>query len=532
MNILDAIADPKVFGQHFKGNSWDAWKVFLCALFALPMSAEQLEVFRRHTGRKEPPTQPAREAWLICGRRAGKSYILATIAVFLACFRDWRPLLGPGEFGTIMIVAEDKRQCRAILRFIRGLLRGSPMLAKTIVSETTESVTLKNRIVIEVHACSFRSTRGYTTVAALCDEISVWPSDELSAEPDAEVINSIRPGMATIPEAVLLCASSPHAMRGALWDAYRQHYGHDDSDILVWQATTRDMNATVSQSWVDAQLAKDPARAAADYMAEFRIDVEGFISRESVMQCVVPGLRERPPARGTYCYGFVDPSGGSTDSFTLAIAHNDIARRRVILDAIREIKPPFSPEAVVAELSQLLKSYRVYALSGDHYAKLWPVESFRRHGIRYTQDAQPKSDLYAGSLLPLLNSRRIELFDLPVLINQICQLERSTRHGGADRIDHPARSHDDVVNAVAGVAALCTRANGYNLSHPGLRGLYDDAPVTPPPPTRAERDHAELLARYGAPVSLGPRVADLPAHVREGLERARADVARTRHLPP
>ena len=109
-------------------------------------------------------------------------------------------------------------------------------------------------------------------------------------------------------------------------------------------------------------------------------------------------------------------------------------------------------------------------------------------------------------------------------------MERSTRHGGADRIDHPARGHDDVVNAVAGVAALCTRANGYNLSHPGLRGLYDDAPAAPPPPTRAERDHAELLARYGAPVSLGPRVADLPAHVREGLERARADVARTRHL--
>ena len=80
----------------------------------------------------------------------------------------------------------------------------------------------------------------------------------------------------------------------------------------------------------------------------------------------------------------------------LCIAHNDIARRTVILDAIREIKAPFCPRAVVVELSQLLKSYNVYALSGDHFAKEWPVESFRRHGIRYTQDAQPKSD----SVLP------------------------------------------------------------------------------------------------------------------------------------
>ena len=85
------------------------------------------------------------------------------------------------------------------------------MLKRTIVAETAESFTLKNRIQIEVHAASFRSTRGYTTVAALLDECRVWPSDELSAEPDVEMINSIRPGMATIPDAMLLCASSPHA---------------------------------------------------------------------------------------------------------------------------------------------------------------------------------------------------------------------------------------------------------------------------------------------------------------------------------
>ena len=65
------------------------------------------------------------------------------IAVFLACFKDWRPLLGPGELGTIMVVAEDRKQARAIMRFIRGLLHGAPMLKRTIVSETAESFTLE-----------------------------------------------------------------------------------------------------------------------------------------------------------------------------------------------------------------------------------------------------------------------------------------------------------------------------------------------------------------------------------------------------
>jgi hypothetical protein len=85
-----------VFGGHFRGGTWDAWRTFLAALFALPLTPEQLEVYQRHTGRSAPPTEPAQEAWLVCGRRAGKSLILATIAVFLAAFCDWRPFLGPG----------------------------------------------------------------------------------------------------------------------------------------------------------------------------------------------------------------------------------------------------------------------------------------------------------------------------------------------------------------------------------------------------------------------------------------------------
>ena len=54
------------------------------------------------------------------GRRGGKSFILATIAVFLACFKDWRSYLGPGERATIMIIARDRRQARVIKRFVSG----------------------------------------------------------------------------------------------------------------------------------------------------------------------------------------------------------------------------------------------------------------------------------------------------------------------------------------------------------------------------------------------------------------------------
>ena len=204
----------------------------------------------------------------MCGRRAGKSFILACVAIFIACFRDWRPHLGPGESGTVMIIAADRRQARVIMRYCLGLLKSVPMLKQLIDSETRESIALRNRVAIEVHTASFRSTRGYTIIAALLDEVAYWPTDEASAEPDIEVINAVRPGMATIADAMLLCASSPHARKGALWSAYAKHYAKDDDPILVWQAPTRDMNSTVPQSYIDAHLADDAARASSRILAQ------------------------------------------------------------------------------------------------------------------------------------------------------------------------------------------------------------------------------------------------------------------------
>src|SRR5580704_15378344 len=97
-DILRAAADRAVFAQHFqRSKTWDAWFAFLAALFALPMSNEQLAIYQKHTGRSTPPVLPCREAWLVCGRRAGKSFVLSLCAVFLSCFYDWTPYLGLGD---------------------------------------------------------------------------------------------------------------------------------------------------------------------------------------------------------------------------------------------------------------------------------------------------------------------------------------------------------------------------------------------------------------------------------------------------
>ncbi|HWO32019.1 MAG TPA: hypothetical protein VNO32_24750, partial [Candidatus Acidoferrum sp.] len=185
---------------------------------------------------------------------------------------------------------------------------------------------------------------------------------------------------------------------------------------------------------------------------------------EAVRACVSSGVYERPPQRDISYHGFVDPSGGSADSFTLAIGHKDYGEQAVVCDALREIKPPFSPESVVCELTAPLKSYRIDKVVGDRYAGVWPVEQFARFSVRYEQSAAPKSDLYRD-LLPLINSGRVDLLDHPKLINQLVGLERRTARGGRDSIDHAPGGHDDLVNAVAGVAAVNNQYGGYNLNY-------------------------------------------------------------------
>jgi hypothetical protein len=57
-------------------------------------------------------------------------------------------------------------------------------------------------------------------------------------------------------------------------------------------------------------------------------------------------------------------------------------------------------------------------------------------------------------LLPLVNSKRIELLDDQRLVTQLCGLERRTARGGRDSVDHAPGAHDDRVNAVAGLASM------------------------------------------------------------------------------
>ena len=114
MNILEALDDPNLLGAAIRDpESWRPWRAFLAAAFGLGMDDNTAaELFRACTGRAGLPTAPFQFLWLVCGRRGGKSFCMATMAVFLACFRDWRRYLSPGERAVVLLVASDREQAR------------------------------------------------------------------------------------------------------------------------------------------------------------------------------------------------------------------------------------------------------------------------------------------------------------------------------------------------------------------------------------------------------------------------------------
>lgn len=467
LTILEAMADKKWFKTFFQGPSWDGWKAFLAAVFGLAMTAEMLKTYQEFTGRQAPPNRRASEAWMIVGRRGGKTRISALIAVYLAIFRDYGPHLAPGEMATIPIMSSDVAQTRQALVYIKAMINQIPAVRAHVTRELTDSVLFNERVLIEVHAANYKSARGYTVVTALCDEIAFWMNDETSKNPDTEIIAAIKPGMLTIPGALLLGMSSPYARKGVLWEAFEQHYGHEGDPILVWKAATLQMNQGSTptarrelEEFIQTERDKDEVVAAAEYDAEFRRDLADYVSLEVVRACTVAARGILLRVFNQAYYAFCDPSGGEQDSFTLAIGHKapEPDGARVVIDWITEVKAPFNPKLAVGECVDALNAYGCGSVHGDHYGGQLVRSMFMEEGITYLMADKPKSEYYVD-LMPLLSSRMIELPDPAVspegkrLRAQLLGLERRTGRSGKDSIDHAPGAHDDVANAVAGLAA-------------------------------------------------------------------------------
>jgi hypothetical protein len=458
--IAEAMDDPQLLGHAFVGPSWNGWRAILKAAYALPMTPEEVDLFRS-VAERDPPESQVRELVVIAGRRAGKDSIASGIAAHAAAFRDYRPLLRRGERAIVGCIASDKDQA-GIVRNYTGPFFADGILKSLVERETADGLDLSTGASIKVMTNNNRATRGYPYAVAIFDEVAFW-RDENSTTPDKETYRAVIPGLATIPGALLVMISSPYRKSGLLWEKYRKHYGKD-GDVLVIVAPSKVLNPTLDQRLIDEALRDDPEAARSEWLGQFRDDIAQFVDPEVVEAAAITGRHELPRVAGAVYVGFTDAAGGSGgDSHTSAVAHFDRKTDRIVLDALRERRPPFSPEATIEEHAAFFKSYGIRKIVGDRWGGEFPREAFRKHGIEYTVSERVKSDIYKDTL-PLMNSGRVDLLDNPRLTAQLCALERRTARGGRESIDHPPGGHDDLANAALGAVSIVKSVGGLEIS--------------------------------------------------------------------
>ena len=384
------IADPALLGPWFAGPSWDAWRVVLKGAFCEPMTAGERARFCE-LAEREPPKKRVRECYFAIGRRGGKDSIASAIASYAAVFGDFARYLRPGEKAVILCLACDRVQARNVFSYIRGYFEQCQLLSPLATRITDDSIELRNGVDIVVATSNFRSLRGRTVAVCIMNELAYYRDDSgRYANPDIEIYTALVPALATLRKAgaMIVGISSVYRRAGLLFEKWRTHHGQD-GDVLVIRAPSISFNPLLDQAEIDAEIARDPERGKAEWLSEWRSDIADFVAREVVEAAIIPDFYELPCSDKHHYIGFADPSGGSSelDDARYCAAEGE----RGILDAIREVRPPFSPESVVEDFAAILKSYQITRVTGDRYAGEWPREQFAKRGITYEPSKNQKA---------------------------------------------------------------------------------------------------------------------------------------------
>ena len=460
MNILTAIKDKNLFRPFLEDKNgslktWQNWSVALRCLYGLKLKERHSKLIKTCTGRdyKKFSKDGFDTALFLTGRRSGKSRIAAVAGAFEACLSGREKLLAKGELGMVAIIAPTKKQGRIIRNYLRAIFE-TDILQQEIVNETAEGFLLSNGVLIEILVGDYRSVRGYTLLACIIDEVCFFGlSDESKVRSDSELIRAIKPSLATVG-GPLICVSSPYAKKGWAYRQYKRNYGNDIAKTLVWNCPSRTMNSTLPQKVIDEAMLDDLASAKSEYMGEFRDDIAIWLPREVIEKVVKTGRKELLPRKQIIYSAFCDVSGGRSDSAALAIGHKE--NGKTIVDYQHEYKSPHDPYTIISTMAESLKRFNLRRVTGDRYSAEFCVRAFQQNGISYENSKLSKSELYL-ELLPVICSQGIELLDDEKAINQLSNLERKTRSGGKDQVDHCSGGHDDLANAIAGVAYFVTK---------------------------------------------------------------------------
>lgn len=517
ISFEEAVNEPLLMKDRWETLSTPQ-KVALKSLYGLPLDTqEELDIWSGFQGKAQvdelgyltavPSPVPYvpkkyREGWMIVGRRGSKTdSFAATVVAYEAAFGGHEADGRRGQEIMCFQIAQDLKLAMYSLHFITAALESSP-LGKSLIEYpiTKNFIKLKNGVTIVCYPPTLKSVRGYANAVAVLDEVGVWYQDSDSANPDYEVYRAVRPGQLQFENPLILGLSSAWNKQGMLYRYYEagtdgknapEGARDEFKDALVIHATTAMMgNPRVKREDLAADRAKDPKAFEREYLSVFQDSISGFLNSDLVKLAVKAGIHELPPDPNMLYVAALDPAFRH-DAFAFTIFHAT-PEGEIIQDVVRQYIPPagsvLSPEAILAEIGQILRKYNVYTVYTDQYhmeslQQLAMRHGFQMEGVVFT--GAKKASLY-GSLQQLVNQKRIQLLDHKEQYQELVRLEKKLSVGSTVKISAPSGARDDL----ATVVALC--------SHYALQLIPDVIDLEPKKePTLFEQVMAQAKRKKG-----------------------------------
>lgn len=431
------------------------------------------DLTERHFGLAELPGQRPQLITLVCGVRAGKSFLLACAAIHASLTADLRALK-PHELPRAVIIGPTVDSARSTFVLLLGILRSSTLLSSCISGDpTADTVVLErpsDRRKIEVTVVAAHrgglSVRGRWLAFFGLEELAQFNALETGHIVNAEeILNAAQTRL--LPNAQGWCASSPFGPQGLLYQLWKKHFGKPGR-VLVVHAPTRALNPSFSQAQVDAIRAENPDVAAREYDGSW-LDADAAYFPAAIVD---PAIRTHPLERlGRAIAVGMDPATRG-NSWTVAVAWHECdqanpTRKRVIIGAVWSWTgskiAPLSPRDTLTEIARVLRPYGIKRIHVDQWSFDALADHARGAGLTLVEHPASERDLPYQRLKTLLANGDCELPPHPTLRTDLLAVRQRASAGGV-KIHLPRTADGRHADMAPSVALAAMHASGSDIT--------------------------------------------------------------------
>ncbi len=484
-----------------------------------PLDRAEAAAWRRGTGRvglqhwiRGYKPRWYSERWLVGGRRSLKSSMGAATTLYECLRRAPSPETLSG-----LILSPGLRQSNRIgLEMVRQFLTTIPELDGQLISETTDSLTLANGVVIRTLPGDPRLVAGFNACVIWCDEAAGF-KDESAVSNFSDVLDAARPCAATVEDSVILVTTLPGVKAGAIYETWQQRL---ERDALIWKTSSIEFNPSLSESEEYRKAVKRVEYWKLFYSGEFCDALSALIPVNFITDALMKSRTEVPPEEVASCWCALgcDFAQSSDDCAAAIVARTEVnGKDKLVVVWCRkwsvksgELHQVYS---YFEEILAACQRYGCVAGVGDQQSLAAATQYFAQcGGIKYdrlvTQGnaSEPVFDF----LREQLRAGRLLLLDNPDLIAQLKALEIH-RDVGSYEVS-ARRGKDDLATAVAAAVWKAGTLPSVVASKP----MFEALDIDEPSPVVASSDLRPSDLR---PSELGPGDRNYPPSHQFGPDR-------------